>query len=42
MKLRKMLENTIRLQSDPARQVNNLSTKRFYKGTFKQDFKFKQ
>ena len=35
IKLRKTLEDTIRFQSDPAGQVINLSTKRFYKDTFK-------
>ena len=35
IKLRKTFEDTIRFQSDPAGQVINLSTKRFYKDTFK-------
>ena len=35
IKLRKTLEDTIRFQSDPTGQVINLSTKRFYKDTYK-------
>ena len=35
IKLRKMLEDTIRFQSDPVGHVINLSTKRFCKDTFK-------
>ena len=35
IKLRKTLEDTIRLQSDPAGQVINLSSKRFCKDNFK-------
>ena len=35
IKLRKTPENTTRFPSDPAGQVNNLSTKRFCKDTFK-------
>ena len=35
IKLWKTLEDTIRFQYDPAGQVINLSTKRFYKDTFK-------